>query len=140
MSPKILVIEDEFPLRESLVISLVVEGYEVLGAADGLVGVNLARQITPDVIIYDFHPPQLEGRKICGQLHQNQRTQKIPLILISADRLPEDVVPQPGTFLRKPFGRRDLMDAVLKAIAPALTTRQFHNTNATEIQAQHCPC
>ncbi|MBV5259466.1 response regulator [Synechococcus moorigangaii CMS01] len=120
MNPKILVIEDELDLRESLILSLIVEGYEVLGAADGLMGIRLAHQNSPDVILCDWCLPRLDGRAIWGQLRHDQYTQKIPFILMSADALPESFIPKPETFLRKPFGRHDLMEAILRAIAPIL--------------------
>ncbi len=120
MIPKILVIEAESDLRGSLVISLIVEGYAVTGVANGALGVSLARRLTPDVIICDFRLPCLDGREIFGQLRHDQSTEKIPFILISADALPEYSVPKPDSFLRKPFGRHELMDAVLRAIAKPL--------------------
>ncbi|BAW96387.1 response regulator receiver domain protein [[Synechococcus] sp. NIES-970] len=121
MIPKILVIENKSDLRDSLIISLIVEGYEVMGAADGVIGINLARRMIPDVIICDF---PLDGEAAYGQLRDDQCTQKIPCILMSADALPERLTPKPNTFLRKPFGRHDLMEAVLQAIAPLITPPQ----------------
>ncbi|MBZ0275734.1 MAG: response regulator, partial [Anaerolineae bacterium] len=58
---KILVIEDQPDLRESIVEQLGYEGFEVFNAPDGQVGVQVARDTLPDLIICDIMMPKLDG-------------------------------------------------------------------------------
>lgn len=143
MTTKILLIEDEVCLRQSLLIMLTAEGYEVLDAENGWVGVDLARLETPDVVICDLRMSHLNGDEVLDILSHDPQTEQIPIIFISADEL--SVIPEEikslghDHFLQKPFSRNDLLEAIAHNEHPS-ATGQFHNTHATKIQTQHCPC
>jgi DNA-binding response OmpR family regulator len=70
MAEKILVVEDELVLRETLTYNLVKQGYEVSAAADGQQAVVMARQMTPDLILLDIMLPKLDGFEVCRLLRQ----------------------------------------------------------------------
>lgn len=65
---KILVIEDEAPLREEIVQALIFEGYTVLEAQNGVEGARLAQQEQPDLIICDVMMPHLDGWGVLSRL------------------------------------------------------------------------
>src|SRR5215471_14572483 len=75
---KILVIEDEAMLREEVVDWLTFEGYEAVGAEDGLAGVEQAAQHLPDLIVCDITMPRLDGYGVLLEIHANPTTADIP--------------------------------------------------------------
>ncbi|PSB31905.1 hybrid sensor histidine kinase/response regulator [Stenomitos frigidus] len=81
---KILVVEDERSIRESLLELLTVEGFSVLGAANGRTGVQLAQQHLPDLILCDVTMPQLDGYQVLASLRQQAATAAIPFIFLTA--------------------------------------------------------
>lgn len=78
---RLLVVEDETTLRETLMYNLKREGYEVLGAGDGSEALELAREQKFDLIVLDVMLPSLDGLSIVRILRKEQRT---PIILLTA--------------------------------------------------------
>ena len=78
---KILLIEDDGVLRETLAYNLACAGYEALTAGDGLLGLELARGQSPDLIILDLMLPGLDGLSICRLVRARSA---IPIIILSA--------------------------------------------------------
>jgi two-component system, OmpR family, alkaline phosphatase synthesis response regulator PhoP len=81
---KVLVIDDEAPIRLLCRVNLEAEGMEVLEAADGPSGVDMARDEGPDVILLDVMMPGLDGWRVAEQLLENARTRGIPIIFLTA--------------------------------------------------------
>jgi DNA-binding response OmpR family regulator len=81
---KVLVIDDEAPIRLLCRVNLEAEGMSVIEAADGPSGVDKARDETPDVILLDVMMPGLDGWRVAGQLLEDQRTVGIPIIFLTA--------------------------------------------------------
>ena len=67
---RILVIEDDPVLQQALGLNLKREGYEVLGAADGLTGLQMARDAQPDLVILDLMLPRLDGLSVARGIRQ----------------------------------------------------------------------
>jgi len=82
MTPHILVIEDEVKLARFIELELSSEGYEVAVANDGMAGLALARESTPDLIILDWMLPGISGVEICRRLRATGNS--IPIILLTA--------------------------------------------------------
>ncbi len=78
---RILLVEDDPVLSEALRFNLEREGYELLGAADGLSGLELARTRRPDLIILDLMLPKLDGLSLCRMV---RRDDPVPIIILSA--------------------------------------------------------
>ena len=78
---KILLIEDDMVLRETLAYNLECAGYEALTASDGLVGLELARGRSPDLIILDLMLPGLDGLSLCRMVRARSA---VPIIILSA--------------------------------------------------------
>ncbi|MGZ4408852.1 MAG: response regulator, partial [Gaiellaceae bacterium] len=75
---KVLVIDDEAPIRLLCRVNLEAEGMEVIEAPDGPSGVDKARDERPDVILLDVMMPGLDGWRVAEQLFEDDRTVAIP--------------------------------------------------------------
>ena len=81
---KILVIEDEAELRTNVARLLKAEGFEVLTAENGAVGVDTAVALLPDLIICDISMPEMDGFGVLFSLRENVTTSHIPFIFLTA--------------------------------------------------------
>ncbi|HET8752394.1 MAG TPA: response regulator [Gaiellaceae bacterium] len=81
---RVLVIDDEAPIRLLCRVNLEAENIDVLEAADGTTGLDLARDQQPDVVLLDVMMPGLDGWRVAEELLEDQRTQKIPIIFLTA--------------------------------------------------------
>jgi DNA-binding response OmpR family regulator len=81
---RVLVIDDEAPIRLLCRVNLEAEGMEVLEAADGPSGLELARQERPDVVLLDVMMPGLDGWRVAADLLEDERTSEIPIIFLTA--------------------------------------------------------
>jgi DNA-binding response OmpR family regulator len=84
MPMRVLVIDDESPIRLLCRINLEAEGMEVLEAADGLSGLDVARLERPDVILLDVMMPGLDGWRVAEELLDDDRTEEIPIVFLTA--------------------------------------------------------
>jgi signal transduction histidine kinase len=113
---KILVIEDEQVVRKNILELLDAEGFEVVEADNGQVGVQLAQQCIPDLIICDVMMPELDGYGVLQTLRQLPETATIPLILLTAKSEREDfrrgMTLGADDYLTKPFTRTELLEAI----------------------------
>ena len=121
----ILVIDDEPDQREIYRAVLQHAGYEVLEAADALVGVQLAAACLPDLILLDIALPHVDGWEAARMLKQDDRTASIPLCAISARVLAHDqreAVQAAGfeCYLLKPIEPRYVLREVAMRIGPAV--------------------
>jgi DNA-binding response OmpR family regulator len=81
---KVLVIDDEAPIRLLCRVNLEAEGMQVLEAADGPAGLEQARKETPDVVLLDVMMPGLDGWRVAEELLEDERTSEIPIIFLTA--------------------------------------------------------
>lgn len=88
--PKILIVEDDAMIREVLSRRLQIEGYEIVSAMDGVEGVHRARVNQPDLIIMDMGLPKLNGWQATDRIRSMPKTNKIPIIALTAFALKED--------------------------------------------------
>ncbi len=84
MKTRVLVIDDEAPIRLLCRVNLEAEGMDVLEAADGPSGLEKARSETPDVILLDVMMPGLDGWRVAEELLEDSRTQGIPIVFLTA--------------------------------------------------------
>jgi two-component system alkaline phosphatase synthesis response regulator PhoP len=80
----VLVIDDEAPIRLLCRVNLEAEGMDVLEAANGTTGLELAREKGPDVVLLDVMMPGLDGWRVAEQLLEDGRTSDIPIIFLTA--------------------------------------------------------
>jgi DNA-binding response OmpR family regulator len=81
---RVLVIDDEAPIRLLCRVNLEAEGMQVLEASDGPSGLERARAETPDVILLDVMMPGLDGWRVAEELLDDQSTERIPIIFLTA--------------------------------------------------------
>jgi CheY-like chemotaxis protein len=120
---KILVADDETHILHVVSLKLKNAGYTVLTARDGQEALELAQQERPDLIITDYHMPQLSGLELCQRLKQDPKTSHIPAIMLTARGYhlePKDTQ-QSGILrmLSKPFSPRQLLSAVTEILDQA---------------------
>jgi DNA-binding response OmpR family regulator len=84
MTMRVLVIDDEAPIRLLCRVNLEAEGMEVLEAADGPTGLETARAERPDVILLDVMMPGLDGWRVAEALLDDERTEGIPIVFLTA--------------------------------------------------------
>ena len=84
MATKVLVIDDEAPIRLLCRVNLEAEGMEVIEAADGPSGLERARAEAPDVILLDVMMPGLDGWRVAEELLDNAGTENIPIVFLTA--------------------------------------------------------
>ena len=79
MSKKILIVDDERDIVETLAFMLKQKGYECIAAYDGEEGLKLAKEEAPDLIILDVMMPKINGYKICRLLKFDTKYKEIPI-------------------------------------------------------------
>jgi CheY-like chemotaxis protein len=87
---RILIVEDNEMNRDVLSRRLSRRGYEVLLAADGLLGLEIARAQGPDLILMDLGLPHIDGWECTRQLKADASTRRIPVIALSAHAMVGD--------------------------------------------------
>jgi DNA-binding response OmpR family regulator len=83
-SPNVLVIDDEAPIRLLCRVNLEAEGMRVLEAPDGATGLELARELRPDVVLLDVMMPGVDGWLVAERLVADERTRDIPIVFLTA--------------------------------------------------------
>jgi CheY-like chemotaxis protein len=115
----VLVVDDDYDIREALSDVLVSEGYSVVTAADGREALDRLRNgVRPDVMLLDLMMPRVSGVEVIDALRKDVLLRDIPIVVCSANRGygPDDLGVH--DVLRKPVSVEDLLDAVARAIRP----------------------
>jgi DNA-binding response OmpR family regulator len=117
MNPKkILVVDDEVDLVETVRFPLEMEGFDVLVSYNGEDALNQARKEKPDLIILDLMLPKLDGYKVCRLLKFDERYKHIPILMLTAKTQEKDKTLGMETganeYITKPFEMDYLMEKV----------------------------
>lgn len=117
--PRILIIEDERGLTQSLSWYFNREGYETHVAHEGPEGLRRAQTLLPDVVLLDIMLPGMSGLDVCRELRAGERTREIPIIMITAKTEETDQVVGyslgADDYVGKPFSNKVLL-AKVKAL------------------------
>jgi len=89
-SKKILIVDDEVDLVETVRFPLEMEGYRVLVSYNGEDALNQARKENPDLILLDLMLPKLDGYKVCRLLKFDDRYKHIPILMLTAKTQEKD--------------------------------------------------
>lgn len=142
MSRKVLVVDDETHIVQVLSLKLRNAGYEVLTAADGEEGLELATAHGPDLVITDFQMPYMTGLELCQAMAKHELTSKIPVILLTARgyALDDDdlTIGNIKDVLSKPFSPRAIVQQVndlLNVDESAMIARGGPGTSTTGMEA-----
>lgn len=118
---KILVIEDEPEFRMAVRMRLEANGYEVIEAEDGVVGLDMARNKNPDLILLDIMLPKMDGYKVARLLKSDEKYRKIPIIVLTArtqQKEQETAMAVGGdAYMTKPYKPQEILDTIAKLLA-----------------------
>jgi two-component system nitrogen regulation response regulator NtrX len=127
--PRILVIDDESGIRDSLRMTLEYEGYEFVGAATGQEGLALAERDTPDLVVLDIKMPGMDGIEVLDRLRS--MNEGLPVIVISGHgtigTAVEAIKKGAFDFIEKPFAS----ERVFVSLRNALDSRRLRDENRT---------
>ncbi len=107
---KILVIDDDDSLRDTVALLLENEGYHAVAAAEGRDGFEQALTIRPDLVVVDLRLPGMSGIEICKQLRASNVSTPIIVLSALADEIDKVLLLEIGAddYVVKPFGAREL--------------------------------
>ena len=129
MPEKILVVDDEISLQETVAYNLKKQGYDVQTTGDGAEALDLAREMKPDLIILDVMLPGLDGFEICRILRKEMTT---PVLMLTArdDEIDRVVGLEVGAddYMAKPFSMRELIARVKAMLRRVRLIREEVNT------------
>lgn len=139
MRKKILIIEDDTDVRENLITLLSEEGYNVSSAKDGLTGVKLVKEDSPDLIICDIMMSGINGYEVLGELIKGNLIRTIPFIFLTAKADIENIRlgMQLGAddYIPKPFSSDELLNSIetrLKKVEAYKTVTNIKGENTAD--------
>ena len=118
---KILIVDDEQDIVETLKFMLEAQGYECFCAYDGENGLNMAKEIMPDLMILDVMMPKINGYKISRLLKYDNKYKDIPIIMVTARSQEDDKLIGQETgvneYITKPFELDEVIAKVNEYLA-----------------------
>lgn len=132
---KILFIEDDTVVRENTAELLELSNYKVITGSNGKIGVTLAKQELPDIIICDIMMPELDGYGVLQALAEDAETRHIPFIFLSAKTEHKDI--RRGMdlgaddYLTKPFEEEELLSAIESRLAKVAILKNIRDKESS---------
>lgn len=140
MSQKVLIVEDEPALVDTLEYNLLKQGYEVAVAMDGAKALDVARREHPDLVVLDVMLPILDGFEVCRILRQET---SVPILMLTAraDEVDTVVGLEVGAddYLAKPFSMRELLARVKALLRRVRLAREEAGAQAADDQGEVAP-
>ena len=132
---KILVVEDEENILEAIKYSLTSEGFDVYGAEDGEKGLEMARELVPDLVLLDVMLPKIDGFEVCRMLRKEM---DLPVFMLSAkaEEIDRVVGLEIGAddYITKPFSMRELVVRVRNSLRRrSLASSENNSSDSKEI-------
>jgi two-component system phosphate regulon response regulator PhoB len=128
MAAKILVVEDEAPVRDMICFALNKADYDCFGAKDAVEARRQVAETPPDLILMDWMLPEISGIELTRELKGSDLTREIPVIMLTARGEEDDKVRglESGVedYVTKPFSPRELMariKVILRRVSPDVT-------------------
>ena len=119
---RILIVDDEQDIVETLRFSLEMEGFQCLSSYDGTDGLKKAQEENPDLIILDIMLPKIDGYRICRLLKFDEKYRHIPIIMLTARAQEKDISTGKETgadeYVTKPFEMDTLIGLVKQYVKP----------------------
>ena len=117
---KVVLIEDSKVLAKALIGALKVEGIETHWAENGVMGVQMAKQLKPDLVLLDLMLPKLSGFDVCKLLKTDDGTWRIPVVIMStlSDPQSRDRATEAGAdyFIPKPYDLASTLAEIKKIL------------------------
>ena len=145
MRKRILIADDNRAITEVLQLNFSLLGYDVQVASDGEEAEKKCRAVKPDVLILDVMMPKKNGYKVCRNLKLDPETSRVPIILLTAKNLKEDVYwgydSGADAYMTKPYDPRQLeilVDQLIKETETGLKTTAWTGLPVAErVEAEH---
>lgn len=116
MAKKILVVDDEPQVVDTIKARLEANNYEVVTGYDGMEALNMARNKNPDLVILDLMLPKLDGYQVCRMLKFDKKLSKIPIIMLTGLGKKEDREwgerVKVDAYITKPFNVEELLKKI----------------------------
>jgi CRP/FNR family transcriptional regulator, polysaccharide utilization system transcription regulator len=113
---KLLLIEDNPEMRENTAEILEFAGYEVVTASNGRIGIQMAREVNPDLILCDIMMPEMDGYAVLFHVNKDSKTAGIPFIFLTAkadkSEIRKGMNLGADDYLTKPYEEMELLDAI----------------------------
>jgi two-component system, OmpR family, alkaline phosphatase synthesis response regulator PhoP len=136
---RILIVDDEEPIRELIRYNVEKEGFQTLVAGNGLEALNLVRSEKPDIIILDLMLPDMSGLDICRILKNDTATVVIPIIMVTAKTEDSDIVRGlelgADDYVTKPFSPKVLIARIRSVLRRGISNSG--NNPAGEINTRN---
>lgn len=118
----ILCVEDEPEMIDLIRLILARKGYNVQGAAGGVEGIRLVKEIHPDLVLLDLMMPDMDGWEVYQQMKAEVSLRDIPVIVVTAkaqniDKVLGLHIAKVDDYIAKPFSPQELMDSVEKVFS-----------------------
>jgi CheY-like chemotaxis protein len=116
---KVLIVDDDNQIVAGTRLRLTHAGYDTCTANDGDVGVQVAQDEHPDIVLMDVSMPRLNGLDALARLRADCRTDRIPVVMLSASMPDQQTALDAGArfFVKKPYSSQDLLTAVERALS-----------------------
>ncbi len=115
-SKKILLVDDESDFRKAVRFRLEDAGYDVIEAMDGAEGLEMAKELRPDLIILDLMLPRIAGYNVARLLKGDELCESIPIVMLTARAQTMDIniglAVGADAYITKPFKPRELLDTI----------------------------
>ena len=115
---RILVVDDDRSLRKLYRTALLMAGFRVDTAEDGMTALRIIDERRPDVIVLDLHLPNVDGLAVLDELRANSDTWSIPVIVVTGTDY-QYVVAQASAILRKPCEPEELISEIRRHLNTA---------------------
>lgn len=138
MTPKILVIEDVHALRSDMIEMLRLEGFDVAGAENGVVGLEMAQEFQPDLVLCDIMMPVLDGYGVLQGMRSEPNLRTVPFIFLTAKSDRTDVRRGMGLgaddYLTKPVENEELLAAIRARLNQRVTIEEMTESRLTQLR------
>ena len=116
---RILCIEDEMEMIDLIRLILSRRGFDVIGAAGGIEGLEMIRKEKPDLILLDLMMPDMDGWEVYQQMKADESTRNIPVVVVTAkaqsiDKILGLHIAKVDDYIAKPFSPQELLASVEK--------------------------
>ena len=123
----ILCVEDEPEMIDLIRLILGRRGFDVHGAPGGKEGLEMVREMHPDLVLLDLMMPEMDGWEVYQQMKADASTRDIPVIVVTAraqniDKVLGLHIAKVDDYIAKPFGPQELMDSVEKILGSKISS------------------
>lgn len=139
---KIVIIDDETNIRETITDILSFQGYEVHAASNGKMGLHLIYREKPDMVLCDIMMPDMDGYEVLARIRGDETLLGLPFLFISAKNDPDSIRTGMNLgsddYLSKPFKAADLITAIEAKLRRFKEFRESLNREIDQLQVQFC--